>query len=389
MGGGLSSLPMAIDKDRFRKLTGGTQYDTLFDANAVAGVLSRDRLIELSQISDCYFCFDAGTDGYGQRNRNRVNYINDMLRSRGLSTSMLNERSNGPLTMNHLCSSIDKSRSVLLFLTRSYFNRVIGEDPNDYNKVQFNYAIRSKKIDQIIPIIMEEEVLNANSWPNYLYRALKEFALVNFSQDDDIQATFEQFYQRIDTVVRRERSIPIANNVQKSNGLLPDSTREEKQFFNWMERSCAGIDETRRINYCASLSQSGVTNVHALAAKMQQDSNFLASIGVNEYDADLLYLAVSDCNIGYVHKRDFNHFKTFESATFVLKKAIESPEDHDLAANALECINRIASSDPGTYFDGLIILSLYNIYCYDRYSSTNDGVWFLSGDSKIVSNTSC
>lgn len=52
MGGGLSSIPAQIDKETFRQLVGGSVNDSVFDANSTAGVMSRDKLIELSHQRD-------------------------------------------------------------------------------------------------------------------------------------------------------------------------------------------------------------------------------------------------------------------------------------------------------------------------------------------------
>ena len=39
MGGGISSIPMQIDKETFRKISGGSFNDEIFDANSVAGIM--------------------------------------------------------------------------------------------------------------------------------------------------------------------------------------------------------------------------------------------------------------------------------------------------------------------------------------------------------------
>jgi hypothetical protein len=39
MGSGASSIPMHIDKETFRQISGGTLNDAIFDANSVAGIM--------------------------------------------------------------------------------------------------------------------------------------------------------------------------------------------------------------------------------------------------------------------------------------------------------------------------------------------------------------
>jgi len=48
MGGGISSIPMQIDKETFRKLSGGSLNDAIFDANSVAGIMVLFYLIILN-----------------------------------------------------------------------------------------------------------------------------------------------------------------------------------------------------------------------------------------------------------------------------------------------------------------------------------------------------
>lgn len=42
MGSGASSIPMQIDKETFRALSGGALNDAIFDANSVAGIMVTD-----------------------------------------------------------------------------------------------------------------------------------------------------------------------------------------------------------------------------------------------------------------------------------------------------------------------------------------------------------
>ena len=59
MGASASLIPMQVDKDTFRRLSGGTFYDSLFDAHAIGGVITRDKLIEISKTSDYFLSHDS------------------------------------------------------------------------------------------------------------------------------------------------------------------------------------------------------------------------------------------------------------------------------------------------------------------------------------------
>ena len=58
MGGGVSSLPLQMNKATFRELCGGILNDDVFDQYAHNGMLSRDKLIELSAQRDAMMSHD-------------------------------------------------------------------------------------------------------------------------------------------------------------------------------------------------------------------------------------------------------------------------------------------------------------------------------------------
>lgn len=344
MGGGASSIPQHIDKETFRQLSGGTVNDAIFDANSVAGIMTRDKLIELSNVRDCFISHEWGNDIYGRNIEQRVSRINQWLRGKGLITHFDENRAEKEL-VNRICSGIDNSKSVVCFITKGYINKVgSGSTTSEKCNMEFNYTLRRKHPSLMIPIILEEEVRDQSTWTGPVEMALGVSEYIDFSTDDDFETKCETLYNRITKISRKE--LVFNPELLRNNSVLSqmNKSKEEQQFFQWMSRS-TNIDESRRLIYCASLVKIGVTNVFVLANMMKNVPKFLTSVGMNEYDADQIALAIRDLGLGFIPIKDFDDSLTLESVIFALTKSKSSKEDPLMAESALTCVARVGRSN--------------------------------------------
>lgn len=338
---------MQVNKDLFRQLVGSTSNDAIFDAHAVNGLISRDKLIQLAQTTDCMFSFDNGVDELGVNNVERIGRINQALRARGLITGVsMDDKSvqSGNVTsvIPQICSAIDRARVVLLFITKNYLSRISGQNVAEKNKIEFNYTLKKKAANQIIPIVMEDHFRNPNNWVGPI-QPLPSLGLMDFTNDDNFDQKCDAIVARVRQTIAIHSTPPTVTSMASSKGLQAH-TKEEVQFFDWMAR-CTSIEENRRIAYCGALIQAGINNVNLLAKALQADPNCLIKVGVNEYDADAIALAISDLGLGFTLSRDFGSASTVESAMYALRKTSQSPQDHILCRNALACVVRIAQLD--------------------------------------------
>ena len=157
MGGGISvtQIPMHIDKETFRKITGGTFNDPIFDDHCVDGVMSRDKLLALSQTTDCFLSFDRQQqDCHGRNNMTRAQRIQNSLRSRGIVCWLLEEQVPGCSSdsagavfnanknnITHICKGIDNTRCVICLVTNHYVTRVF-QSSNTTDQCQVSNALR-------------------------------------------------------------------------------------------------------------------------------------------------------------------------------------------------------------------------------------------------------
>lgn len=344
MGAGASSIPMHIDKQTFRRLSGGTINDAIFDANSENGIMTRDRLIELSNMRDCFLSHEFGDDIYGRNIHQRVSRINQALKARGLITWFDESLPQRDLVA-HVTTGINKSRSLVCFLTQSYIATVIGNVNTEHCNLEFNYTLSKKHPQYIIPVVFEEPLLDQSVWAGNIGLALGNSEFVNFVDDNNFDQKIEELYRKIVQISKAGESL-FASEAISHNTILTQTNkpREEQQFFQWLARS-TNIEESRRIIYCASFVRAGVNNVFTLAKVMNAQSNFLTSIGVNEYDADQIALAVRDLGLGYAPVRDFDQALNLESVVYALRKSSQAQEDPTLAESALSCVARVAASN--------------------------------------------
>jgi hypothetical protein len=345
MGSAASAIPMHIDKETFRKLSGGTINDAIFDSNAVNGLMSRDKLIELANMRDCFLSHDFGIDINGRNGHDRVGAICRGLRGRGV-LPWYDDILPKTDIVQHVTNGINKSRSLVCFLTKSYVEKVVSNSTTDHCNLEFNYTLSKKHPQYMIPVVCEESLLNPATWPGNIGLALSQTPFINFVDDNNFDAKIEELARRILSISRAAENL-FSPAILQHNSILTQTNKpkEEQQFFQWLARS-TNIEESRRIIYCASFVKAGVSNVFTLAKVMNAQPNFLASIGVNEYDADEIALAVRDLGLGYAPVRDFDQALNLESVIFALRKSSQAQEDPTLAESALSCVARVAASNP-------------------------------------------
>lgn len=343
-GGSVSDLPSKIDKEMFRRISGGQMNDALFDANSVGGIMTREKLIELSSMRDCFMSYDRGADCYGRDIATRVQKIDQALKARGLITWFSTDYSNANI-LPQVCDGVDKSRSVICFVTKDYIDKVSGNFTQELCNMEFNYTLRRKHPDHMIPVVLEEALLNPANWSGQIGLALGNSQLINFVNDDDFDAKCDALYQRVINI-SRSNAIKLTAEQLGQGSILSQTnkSKEEQQFFQWMGRS-TNIEESRRLIYTTALVKSGVSTVFLLAKTMKEVPGYLASIGMNDYDADQIALAIRDLGLGYDPVRDFSSSLTIESVIFSLRKASAAADDASLAESALACVARVAASN--------------------------------------------
>jgi hypothetical protein len=139
-------------------------YFTLFYLDkSENGLLTREKLINLNELTDCFLTHDWGIDQYGRNNHDRVSRINEDLKKRGFITWFDSDRMIGNIVAQ-MTSGIDNCQFVIVFITLNYIQKVGGTNSNDNCRIEFNYAQLQLGGSKMIPVVMEERVRDTKTW---------------------------------------------------------------------------------------------------------------------------------------------------------------------------------------------------------------------------------
>jgi len=389
MGAAASTIPSQIDKETFRRLAGSDLNDAVFDRLAVNGVITRDALVELSKTTDVYLACDRGLERGGKQTHQRVIGVNRGLRKRGIVTRFDEAVTPGGALIANMYDAVDKARTCVIFLSSSYCSKVAVADSSsstDHAQMEFNYIIKRKRPHHVIFAIMEEQLLSQDPRfvPPAIRAAMGASRCVDFSSDASFEARCDALFNAVAEAlaVREEgeqrptatqaamhntinpypqtqallpveapppRGLDVLSDaaqelVQQMRRLALPRTREEVQLYQWLERS-TNISESRRVVYVSSFLRAGLTSVKLLASRMIAQQDFLVgAMGLSDFDADEIALAVRDLGLGSVPETDFSIASSLESASYAMHKALQERTNHRMAANALACVARIAGS---------------------------------------------
>jgi hypothetical protein len=84
---------------------------------------------------------------------------------------------------------------------------VNGTEDRDNCRYEFTYGVEQKGPQRMVPVVMEERMLNAREWKQELGAALATKLYVGLISDDEeeFNARCEEIYQRIRSVIGQTR----------------------------------------------------------------------------------------------------------------------------------------------------------------------------------------
>jgi hypothetical protein len=137
-------------------------------------------------------------DGEGRDNHQRVQRVNDALKSRGLVTWFDSEQMTGQIRQT-MTDALYSTCCLLVFITREYENKVNMSEKTDNCYYEFNVAANCHLADARIPVVMEKTMSNPSRWEiGRLKAEIGDELFVDLSSDEE-----EVFEQRCDELVER------------------------------------------------------------------------------------------------------------------------------------------------------------------------------------------
>ena len=173
-------------------------------------LVSSEILLASAEISDkrgdkqsgsfhCFLAHDWGTDEHGRSNHARVARVKKQLEKAGLRAWFDEDQLRGDIN-GQMADGIDRAQAVVVFITHRYMEKVSGKGPNGMNdnckariplhlllptalppapfalpvlfpaparaplQFEFDYSLRRKGVEKMIPVVMEEKCLDTSNW---------------------------------------------------------------------------------------------------------------------------------------------------------------------------------------------------------------------------------
>jgi hypothetical protein len=132
-------------------------------------------------------------------NHLKVSKINTLLKKKGFNTWFDEDRLIGDI-LYQITSAIEKSKVILVFITKDYHDKVNSINERDYCLLEFRHAMNILGPQGMIPIVMESSMKNTREWKGRVGAALASKMYYDFSEiidwaDDSValEECFEKF----------------------------------------------------------------------------------------------------------------------------------------------------------------------------------------------------
>lgn len=127
-----------------------------------------------------FLSHDWGDDEVGRSNHTRVMSVNNELNRMGLKTWFDQDRMSDDI-VNQMADGIEKTKVVLVFVTKRYAAKVNGSNPQDNCRLEFDHAVRRKTTDNMLAIVMDSTMSRTSDWQGKLGIQLGNKLYVNLT----------------------------------------------------------------------------------------------------------------------------------------------------------------------------------------------------------------
>ena len=135
---------------------------------------------------DCFLTHDWGEDEEGRSNHARVGKLCAALKAEGIRPWFDEECMRGDIN-DKMVDGIERSGAVVCFITDRYLEKAWGKGANGHNdncKFEFDYSLRRKGVEAMIPVVMEKRCRNPSDWAGTVGGKLGGKLYIDLSSDD-------------------------------------------------------------------------------------------------------------------------------------------------------------------------------------------------------------
>jgi len=162
--------------------------------------------------TDLFLTHDWGTDEKGRNNHDRVTIINNALKALGYRTWFDSDRMIGDIA-TQMATGIENTQAVLVFLTQRYMEKVIGNNPSDNCKLEFNHAVRKKTNNRMVCIVMEDRMKDTLTWNGSIGMFLGGKIYIDMTKDINNKKYLKQQFDLLEKELSGMNIIPDKNNI--------------------------------------------------------------------------------------------------------------------------------------------------------------------------------
>ena len=113
--------------------------------------------------TDIFLSHNWGQDVSGRDNHERVSIINEELKKSGYQTWFDEERISS-CVVGEMAEGIEKTKGVIVFITREYIDKVKGNNAKDNCQLEFKYASRIQTRLKMVAVVMESCMVDTSRW---------------------------------------------------------------------------------------------------------------------------------------------------------------------------------------------------------------------------------
>ena len=131
--------------------------------------------------------------------------VNELLKAAGLKTWFDEEKMKGNV-QKQMQKGIDKSASVIVFITQQYIAKVDSDNISDNCQLEFTYAALQKHKRPLIPVLLDPAASNPADWVGPVAFHLSGELYIDLSTEDKLQRNIGQLIDRIKEVTNKDPS---------------------------------------------------------------------------------------------------------------------------------------------------------------------------------------
>lgn len=226
----IQNLPDEISKKKFAELVGSKYNEEKFQAiTSNTGKITKQQFLSL-YVKEKKFKWDVFLShdwGQGSANHVKVEAINAELKKRGITPWFDQEQMTGDIG-KRMAEGIEKSRCIIVFLTKNYMDKVNGENAGDNCQKEFNYATTKKSSALMIPVVMEPDMRSPGEWDGSIGFELSRLLYCDMCFDfSNSQLVEQKVGELVDGFIMKLLAFPLTSLQESAHEIVESMNASE------------------------------------------------------------------------------------------------------------------------------------------------------------------